>query len=418
MARMPRDRVPEAAPFLLREGYRFIGRRCRRYGSDAFRTRLLLQPTVCMRGPAAARLYYDSDRFVRQGAAPRRIRRTLFGEGGVQGLDGAAHQRRKQLFLTLTTHDAVTEFVDTVERHWRDAASAWETRGQIVLLDEAQALLCRAACEWAGIALTASELERRTRELSALVEAPGAIGPAHWAGRRARQRAERWAAGIMRAVRASVDGAPPPGSAAHTIAWHRDRDRDGALLDERLAAVELLNVLRPTVAVSRYLVFLAHALHEQPASAAAVREGGDAERERFVQEVRRYYPFFPFAVARVRNDFEWYGYPFERGERVLLDLYGTNHDARTWTQPEQFSPQRFRAWGGSAFDFVPQGGGDHLLGHRCPGEWITIALMKRVLEQLTTGMDYRVPPQHLRVDLARMPAVPRSGLVLDRVQVH
>lgn len=415
MAQMPRDRSPEATPALMREGYRFIETRCRRYASDAFRTRLLMQQTVCMRGPQAARLFYDSDRFMRHGAAPRRIRRTLFGEGAVQSLDGAAHQRRKQLFMTLMTPEAIAELAEEVGQQWRAAAREWQTRDRIVLVDEAQQLLCRAVCAWAGITLGPSEVGQRTRELAALIETPGAIGPPHWGGRRARRRAERWAAGIVRTTRLSDNGAPP-GSPAHTVAWHRDRD--GELLDERLAAVELLNVLRPTVAVSHYLVFLAHALHEQPEHASALNGGGDPERERFVQEVRRYYPFFPFVMARVRADFDWYDYPFHSGERVLLDLYGTNHDSRAWSEPETFSPERFRTWGGSAFNLVPQGGGDHMLGHRCPGEWITIALMKRVLQELTTGMRYRVPPQELSIDLARMPALPRSGVVLDRVRPH
>lgn len=415
MAHMPRDTSPDATPALMRDGYRFIEKRCRRYGCDVFRTRLLMQHTVCMRGPQAARLFYDSDRFVRHGAAPRRVRRTLFGQGAVQSLDGAAHQRRKQLFLSLMTPEAITELVDEVGRQWRAAAREWQTRDHVVLVDEAQELLCRAACAWAGIVLSPGEVGQRTRDLAALIETPGAIGPPHWCGRRARRRAERWGAALVRAARQRGDG-PPPGSPLHTIAWYRNRD--GALLDERLAAVELLNVLRPIVAVSHYVVFLTHALHQQPEHARALSDGSDPERERFVQEVRRYYPFFPFVVARVRADFDWYGQPFHSGERALLDLYGTCHDARAWSEPETFAPGRFRTWGGSAFDIVPQGGGDHMLGHRCPGEWLTIALMKHVLQELTTGMRYRVPPQDLTIDLARMPALPRSGLALDRVRLH
>lgn len=35
-------------------GYEFISRRCERYGADVFQTRLLLEPTVCLRGVDAA----------------------------------------------------------------------------------------------------------------------------------------------------------------------------------------------------------------------------------------------------------------------------------------------------------------------------------------------------------------------------
>ena len=34
------------------------------------------------------------------------------------------------------------------------------------------------------------------------------------------------------------------------------------MLDPRIAAVELLNILRPTVAVSVFITFTAHALHQ------------------------------------------------------------------------------------------------------------------------------------------------------------
>jgi len=39
----------------------------------------------------------------------------------------------------------------------------------------------------------------------------------------------------------------------------------------RIPAVELLNVLRPTIAASVYIVFYAHALHQYPAAAAGLR---------------------------------------------------------------------------------------------------------------------------------------------------
>ncbi len=56
MTSVPRDPLPDATLALLRDGYRFIPRRCERFGSDLFETRLLLRRAVCMRGPEAARL--------------------------------------------------------------------------------------------------------------------------------------------------------------------------------------------------------------------------------------------------------------------------------------------------------------------------------------------------------------------------
>jgi fatty-acid peroxygenase len=78
---MPRDKSPDSSIALLLDPYRFISKRCRRYRSDVFEARLLLQKTLCMTGPETAQLFYDPDRFMRQGAAPGRVQKTLFGRG-------------------------------------------------------------------------------------------------------------------------------------------------------------------------------------------------------------------------------------------------------------------------------------------------------------------------------------------------
>lgn len=69
----------------------------------------------------------------------------------------------------------------------------------------------------------------------------------------------------------------PEGSAAQVIASHRDAD--GTLLPPAVAAVELINVLRPTVAVARFVTFAALALHDYPKYRQRMEAGGDAELE-------------------------------------------------------------------------------------------------------------------------------------------
>jgi fatty-acid peroxygenase len=100
---------------------------------------------------------------------------------------------------------------------------------------------------------------------------------------------------------------------------------------------------------------------------------------------------------------------------VLLDIYGTNHDPHIWGDPEAFRPERFRGWDGNPFTLIPQGGGDHAESHRCAGEWATVELMKTGVQALCRMMRYDVPPQDLRVPLARIPARPVSGFVIRDV---
>ncbi|MGC5021958.1 cytochrome P450 [Micromonospora sp. DT47] len=412
MATTPVDRSPESTLAFLREGYRFISSRCERYGSDVFATRLLLEPTICLRGRPAAALFYDPERFHRAGAVSTRGQRTLTGRGGVQGLDGRAHADRKGMFMSLMTPSAVRRLGDLVEDEWRARIPVWERSGQLGLYDEVGRILARAVCAWTGVPLAEGEVARRTDELHAMIDGSVAVGPRHWRGLLGRRRGEHWIADVVERARVGTLPAPE-GSALRVIAEHRGAR--GELLPRRIAAVELLNVLRPTVAVDRYVVFAALALHDHPAWRDRVRAGDDVA-ECFVQEVRRYYPFFPVAAARVRRSFDWQGHHFPEGRRVLLDLYGTNHHPELWPEPERFRPERFTGWRGDPYGFVPQGGGEHLGGHRCAGEWITIELMKRAVTLLTGAMRYEVPPQDLALDLSRIPTMPPSGFLIDDVR--
>jgi fatty-acid peroxygenase len=249
--------------------------------------------------------------------------------------------------------------------------------------------------------------------LTALFNQAGDFGPSHWWARWARWKADRWLEDIIDEIR-SGRLKPPEQSAAHVIAWHRDLN--GQLLDRHAAAVELNNVLRPTVAISVFITLVALALVRYPHCREKLRDDDNGYTELFVQEVRRFYPFFPFVAARVRNDFQWQGYDFPRGKRTLLDLYGTNHDPRTWEDPAEFRPERFCQWDGSPFNFIPQGGGDHNRDHRCPGEWIAIDLAKVAIHFLAGGLSYELPDQDLTLDTSRLPALPRSRLVISNVK--
>lgn len=399
---------------LLSEGYAFIPTRCRRYGADVFETRLMLTKAVCMMGEEAAEVFYEPGRFTRKGALPQTTLRLLQDKGSVQLRDGEDHRRRKRMFMSLMTPEGIRGLADAMANHWRARIGEWEGAGEVELLHEAEEILCRAVCGCAGVPLAESEAEQRTREFAAMIDGAGTVGPRNWRGLLLRARTERWIRGVIEGVRAGRLEVPE-GSAAYVIARHRDQD--GELLNTEVAAVELINVLRPVVAVARYVVFAALALHEHPGCRRGLLEGGDDYLELFVQEVRRFYPFFPFVGGRVLNEFDWRGRCFAKGTWVLLDLYGTNHDPRVWEEPGAFRPERFRRWDESAFDFIPQGGGDHYLDHRCAGEWITIELTKRAVRLLTGSMHYEVvPEQDLRVDLSRMPAMPRSRFVISGVR--
>ena len=165
-----------------------------------------------------------------------------------------------------------------------------------------------------------------------------------------------------------------------------------------------------------FVTFAAVALHEHPECRGQILGSDDEALESFVHEVRRHYPFFPFMGGRAMGEFSWRGHHLPRGSWVMLDAYGTNQDPRIWVDPEVLRPERFQEWNGSAFTFIPQGGGNFETGHRCPGERATIEITKCAVRQLTTAMEYEVPLQGLSIDLSRMPAIPKSCFVITNVR--
>ena len=411
--RMPREDGLDHSLSLMREGYMFITNRRHSFQSDVFETRLLLKRAICMGGNEAAELFYDQNKFIRKGAAPHRVVQTLFGKKGVQSLDGQEHQHRKAMFMALMSPDNLKKLTYIAGMVWEIAVRNWEGKKTIVLYEEVKELMCQIACEWAGVPLEEEDIKRRTKDLSAMFESPAAIGPAHWLGRQARNRTEAWVEQLINEVR-NGDLHPPEHTALHQFSWHHDIN--GGLLDPKTVAVEVINILRPIVAVAIYINFTAIAVHQFPDEAEKLKDGNEAQIQMFVQEVRRFYPFFPFVTAKVKQDFSWKDFQFKKGTLTLLDLYGTNHDPNIWDHPERFDPERFADWSGSPFSFIPQGGGDYYLGHRCAGEWVTVELLKVSLHYLVNEMSYDIPPQDLSYSLVSVPSIPHSKIVLKQVR--
>jgi len=385
----------------LREGYTFVGSRCRDLETDRFRTRLMLRPVTCLCGVEAAREFYQPGRMSRRGAMPASVLALLQGKGSVQTLDGHAHAERKAMFMNLMTSEALQHARTLFAEEWEAAARTWQGC-EVSLRDGVNGVLTRTAMRWCGINPAGQDVAARNEEFTAMIDCAGSVGPGWLRAKYLRTRAERWARELIRKIR---EGAPDIGGATRHLALHRDTG--GNRLDDQIAAVELLNILRPIVAVARFIVFAAHALHVHR---AFIPEGQHEDQNRSIgHEVRRLYPFFPVIGGRVLNPFDWRGAEFERGEWLVLDLFGTNRDASVWTSPATFRPERHLAQEAPAYGLVPQGGGDFQTGHRCPGEWLTVELLTEAVAQLR-ALDWDAPDQNLRVSLRDIPPWPQGGM--------
>jgi fatty-acid peroxygenase len=400
---------------LVLSGYAWLPSLRRRAGDAAVvHTRLLGMPVVALSGPAAVPFFYDESHVRRHGAIPEPVQGTLFGHGAIHTLDGPDHRRRKAMFLSILKDPRqVHDLVDRVVAAWDLAARSWTIQPEVVLFDESAAVITRGVCDWAGIPLDDAEVAAVAADLTAMVDGFATAGPRHWRARRARGRRERWLATLIEQARAGAVEAPAD-SALAVVAGYTEAGGDR--LDARQAAVELLNIIRPTVAVSWFVAFTAHALHRWPQHRDRLRGDDMAYALAFAHEVRRFYPFAPFVGGQAVKDLTWQGERIPAGATVLFDLYGQNHAEKLWPRPYAFEPSRFLDHPPEPDVLVPQGGGDARTNHRCPGEDVTVALLAALAVRLAR-LHYDVPEQDLTLSLRRIPALPRSRFVMGRVRL-
>src|SRR3546814_11742543 len=126
-----------------------------------------------MTGAEAAGVFYDPARFKRAGAAPSPLQKTLFGQGGVQGMDGENHRQRKAMFLQIVQRDRVEALAEAVTREWQRAQDDWIAEGDIQLYPDMQKLLTSEDCGWAGVHMPGTERVARPPASRALFDPPG-----------------------------------------------------------------------------------------------------------------------------------------------------------------------------------------------------------------------------------------------------
>ncbi|TMW70727.1 cytochrome P450 [Alteribacter natronophilus] len=411
---VPKEKSLDSTLALIKEGFHFLPSRRSELESDIFETRLVGSKAVVICGEKAAELFYDEELMKREGAAPKPLEKSLLGEGGLHGLDDEAHKHRKRMFLAMVTPERLEDMKRLVRAELEKKAEQWErTDEPVVLFNEMNDVLAVSGMRWAGLPLEDQDIKQRTRELTEMVDSFGGSLSRFRKGVKSRKSQEEWLMGIIKAVRKG-ELKLPENTPAYITATQRDIN--GKLMPVHTAAVDLNNSFRPLMATSYFLTFGAAAIYEHPETVDKIRKGGDDYIKMFSQEVRRFYPFVPAMAAIARKDFSWNDYKFKKGVKVILDIFGTNRHPDSWDNPDSFIPERFENWKESPFSFVPQGGGDHHMGHRCAGEWMTVLVMREVFKFLAEKVTYDVPEQDLSYDMHRMPTLPKSGFVITNVK--
>lgn len=413
------DRFRDDSPLLLIRGYDFASHIWSRVrdGARAAPMRLLGRDAILVRGEDAVRLFYDERLIARHGAMPAFVQEVLFGHGSVHSLDGDDQHHRKATFVNVAYDDEhAARLHPELEKEWRAELDAWIEGGRRSAYDAAVGAFGRAVMRWAGLPGTPAAKTRWAARLAQIVDGFGApYSPAFLLALLNRSWSDRHARRLIRAVR---DGRLEPGSgtALHEWAWHRDQR--GRLLDDRLAGIELQNVIRPMIAVARFVAFAAKELHDRSdwrdqIAAETSRNGtltGGRSAIAFAQEVRRTAPFVPMLPGWALADVELDGQRVPAGGRVVIDIQGTDLDSASWEQADEFRPERF--FGLDDYEqlvtFIPHGGGDVAAGHRCPGEKLAIAGLATAISALSDPR-LMILDDGLEVNRRRLPTKPSSG---------
>ncbi len=313
--------------------------------------RLLGRRVVVLRGEPGVRIFYDPAVVDRRGAVPPPLAHLLFGRGAVHGLEGEAHARRRAVFLVLLDREWSELLADEVGQELCARLPSWSGRS-VSVFDELVGVYGRSVLRHAGIDLDPPAADRIARRLAAVVDGFGFAGTAYLRAWWARRVLGRWATRLLSDVRRGAV-APPPESVLARLALHEGADR-------RLA------------------------------------------------------PFVPALTGLVRRSATVDGIRLEPGDRVLLDVPGTDTSPAAWPDPLLFDPHRFDDEDPGPWTFVAQGGGP-IDGHRCPGEPATVAVMARTMEALAP-CDLRVEGT-AAVDRTRVPTLPARGLRVRRLDV-
>ncbi|WP_293787597.1 cytochrome P450 [uncultured Aeromicrobium sp.] len=388
---------------LVRRGYDFT-RWLRDDDPGPVITRLMGRPAAVIEGVEAARFFYTEPTLSRKGAAPPIPAMTLFGPGAVHSTDDEEHRHRKAQFVDLLNASAALEVS-------RRAGLEWDRRvAELGHVPDVFSMACEvlftAVRDWAGVSTEAIDVRRGTAQMVAMIDGFGSAGRRQLRAVRGRLAAQRWAGAEIKRARTSGESRTPLAAVAQ---W---TGSDGRPLPLSVAAVELLNLLRPTVAVAWFVAAVAESFVTWPDYRFAVKVRS-VDPKAYAHEVRRYYPFVPLLAAKTRTTTSFEGHEMPPGGRFVLDIWQHLNDPRIWGDPENFRPERFTGRAIGTYDLIPQGGGDKNIGHRCPGEDVAIELIEVFAIRLAEfdaieghgpsmrGNHARMPPRPYRARLTR-----------------
>lgn len=412
----------------VKDPFAFLAERYKRHG-PVFKTRLLGEPVICLTGPDAVSLFYDTRYFTRVDASLPQLRELLHPEA-IPFLDQSpAHTVRRELLLQAFTPEALAGYVPFLERIARRYLENWERTGSLLWVPELQAMCFDVANTlFAGVGPDSSDHAAFAAfaKMSAGFLALPVKLPFTRYGRALQGRDE-----LRAYLHERITGTPGTAGAAHVLGRLRAaRAPGGEAMGQKELEIETLHLFFGAFAVitgalaNVSIALAGHAdVRERARSEVrAVTPSGPLDLHTLTaltyltqvsKEVRRYYKLVPTTFfARVKQDCELHGYRLPAGTKAIACLRETMHDPATFPAPETFDPDRFsprRAEDKQPDRFIPHGGGPWQ-GHRCAGQRLAELMIQVYATLLLRDYTWELPSSDHALTSGELVPMPKDGL--------
>jgi cytochrome P450 len=340
------------------------------------------------------------------------IFRSLLGEHGIVLLEGAAHQRQRQLLMPPFHGDRMRSYAQVIQEITRQTMQQWTIGSRFAVRPAMQTISLQVILK-AVFGLDAGEryeqLQQRLSQMLDGFSSPwgamflfypflqrdwGAWSP--W-GRflRLRQQVDEF----LYAEIADRRRQPDPTRTDILALLLAARDSDGQPLSDVELRDELITLLfagHETTASAlswalHWAIFLPEVrtkLLAEIDAFAAVADPVAIARLPYLtavcQETLRLYPIALSAFPRVvKQPMELAGYWLEAGTVVMPSIYLAHHRTAVYPEPQRFRPERFLERQFSPYEYLPFGGGNR----RCIGSAFALFEMKLVLFELLATLE-------------------------------
>ena len=418
--------IGETLPF-VKDTSTFLQERFQRFG-PIFKTRLFGDPVVCFGGHEAFSFFMDDRYFTRRDSSPKHIRE-LLNPDALPFIHDAQHTKRKRLILQAFKPTALDTYLPALERVIGRFIEKWAKLGSFQWVPELEAMsFALADTLFAGADPDVDNVEAAAqfgRFVDGMLALPLNL-PFTTFGRSLKAR-DQLLSYVDRTI-ATHRKNPPVDLLAQLMSA---RDDAGESLSDFEIKIELLHFYFAAhsalySALSYHLMLLGkHPDAMDRARAEVATEAADGPftmevvgRLPYVHQVclesRRHAGVVPLTFfGTVRETFEYQGHHVPKGWKAFALIASTMRDAKTFTNPTQYDPDRFGPGRAEhqrhANAYVAQGGGAED-SHRCAGEHLANLIMTVFTARILRSYTWELPAQDFGPRLGRLSPTPMDGL--------